>query len=837
MHIMSDTMIATQKEQPLWNLYTGAGAPLVRVEFYPMRGCGYIFSWSRLYSGLYEYYIIGDDDIFSVGGDIWACQTFTPQENHTIGCVKIKAHRQNSPGTVYVAIRATDEDGKPTGPDLTTGSFNGNLITEGAWADWIPCALTPYALSASTKYAIVIRAPDAGGVNLFYLHLDTSGASYARGIFGTSANAGTSWTLQEGVDLVFECWAAGTPGAGDLGPHAAAMPADGSLVRARIDAGTNDLFRQRVASPDEDSDYSPWTDTNQQAIECAATANSTEVLLFYIEPSAPFHIYRMTSNDSGASFGAPVDTNFVSDANGRLAACHKSNGDVGLVYSRAHRIYAARRVSDAWGAEQDSAKTLTALTGLAVYHMGDWNMVVTGENTANEDGAFRTLLGDGYSQAVGTWVDLADIIKRESTEDYEYAYPCLAMPGVFRTFFVEKYTEPTQRQLMYFSHTTPTSDFIDNLWLEPVPFNHYTHYGMALVYKYPNAWLTTPDGVWTAITNEPVYNVSSDVIALTLSIDPKRSRSKCTVVVDNTAGKYNAFNKKGWQLRVCLGYNTEIGHEWVPQQFFQVTGWSFHSPGWFPLRAMYPPGILGTLSIEAEGMYDMLKRWKARRLIKWNQGDKNIFQMLTWIFARIGMEFSAFSYSSDVTLMEPEFTIREGQSGLWAVKKLLSWVQCELIQESYSAYLVWPRASDASNYEYSSKYGEEHLVFRGQYGTGLWDPNAAQVWGDGLMEEGFEFAEVEKGYDRLSNVTKPDYDTAEKAALRVTTELRKGQIYKGSYGWMQVPINCGQESFDVVTITDYTAGVSAIKRRVIAITTRYNKRNLLFQQIFKLGAL
>src|SRR3990170_3408249 len=47
------------------------------------------------------------------------------------------------------------------------------------------------------------------------------------------------------------------------GYHAAAMPSDGSLLRARVASGR--LYYQRVASPGAGSNFSVWTDLNAAA--------------------------------------------------------------------------------------------------------------------------------------------------------------------------------------------------------------------------------------------------------------------------------------------------------------------------------------------------------------------------------------------------------------------------------------------------------------------------------------------------------------------------------------------------------------------------------------------
>src|SRR5438552_1875918 len=54
-------------------------------------------------------------------------------------------------------------------------------------------------------------------------------------------------------------WARWYDGAEPAGPCAAALPADGALLRARIDAASATLYASRVASPAAGSMYSTWT--------------------------------------------------------------------------------------------------------------------------------------------------------------------------------------------------------------------------------------------------------------------------------------------------------------------------------------------------------------------------------------------------------------------------------------------------------------------------------------------------------------------------------------------------------------------------------------------------
>jgi len=79
--------------------------------------------------------------------------------------------------------------------------------------------------------------------------------------------------------------------------HAVTMPGDGSLIRARITlpADSRKLYRQRVASPDENSDYSVWTCTNQyNAVVVAAASLRAEVSIFWIESTREVYGHSRT---------------------------------------------------------------------------------------------------------------------------------------------------------------------------------------------------------------------------------------------------------------------------------------------------------------------------------------------------------------------------------------------------------------------------------------------------------------------------------------------------------------------------------------------------------------
>lgn len=130
----------------------------------------------------------------------WQAQTFTigatgQDITHKLTSLTLLLHKDGSPGTITVSIRATDGEGKPTGADLSTGTTDGNtLIYEPSWRE---ISMSPYTLQAGTKYAIVIRASAPMGCFV------VSGDEYAGGFIYSSNNSGSTWYVINYTDGIF----------------------------------------------------------------------------------------------------------------------------------------------------------------------------------------------------------------------------------------------------------------------------------------------------------------------------------------------------------------------------------------------------------------------------------------------------------------------------------------------------------------------------------------------------------------------------------------------------------------------------------------------------------
>ncbi len=191
------------------------------------------------------------------------------------------------------------------------------------------------------------------------------------------------------------------------GYHAACMPSDSSLIRARVTGGR--VYFQRVTGPGPGSDFSSWTDIDAAAsADVALCADGSRVLLFYVDAGG-LAIKVRESADSGATLGAPATAVTASGAVTWLAADVKSNGDACLLYSVGATVYTVKRTGGVWGAAAAWTNSAASIAGLACYHQGDWNAAVCGTDAAGEAFAWTAVFGDGFSQASGTWSALREV--------------------------------------------------------------------------------------------------------------------------------------------------------------------------------------------------------------------------------------------------------------------------------------------------------------------------------------------------------------------------------------------------------------------------------------------
>ena len=446
---------------------------------------------------------------------------------------------------------------------------------------------------------------------------------------------------------------------------------------------------------------------------------------------------------------------------------------------------------------------------------------------------------DAFATDAGSGVDAVAVVDKEvlasdsgTAIDSMAALikPPLAPYLVYLTFFVEKFTGTKAYNRPFWSHSIENSAFLSNLWREPVPFNLESQYGLAISHHGEYCWLSSPSGVWRAPLTVETVNISGDI--LTLRQKTGEESGKLTVELRNDDGRYASLPSPlelGCQLEFSPGYVTSQGNEVSSGQAFWLESYEYITAG-------------GKASLILYGWdaWTWLSEWRARHQFRWNKASQemNVKQILEFVLARVGLKLEVKSQSSVITSYYPDFAIHPNTSGEMIIRRLLSFVPDVLLIEGNKAYLVNPQSGNSSVYS----YGSAHPIFEGEYREGAQELNRIQVEGYNpangkpIIVDSFDWDEIGRVYDRLSQVEDRNIDTVAKAEQRGEAHLRQAEIDSVS-GAIRIPPNCGQQLYDVIDITDSRAGLSAQKKRVLGLILVYEPRRGKYEQRLLLGAV
>lgn len=613
--------------------------------------------------------------------------------------------------------------------------------------------------------------------------------------------------------------------------HALTIPGDGSFIRVRVTppADSRKLYRQRVANPDPQSDFSQWTYTNQyNAIAVAAASLGAEVSVFWVKSDGA--IYQLKSTDYGATWESPAFLGYTSSTsvNG-LSAAYKPNGDIALFFADQSTLYVKKRISGSWGDSTAWDKSTDDLSGVACLYDSDWNLLVTGKDTSGNFKLWSLIYGDGGEVSAGTWSALKELASAPSDGSFEYKACFIDKPDVYRCLFIERFTGTEAYHRPFWSHSVIAPKFIDNLWREPVPFNLSSEYGLATAHYGDYCWLSAPNGVWRAKLTPESIDLTDDVLSLKQELS--ESSGKLTVELRNDNGKYASPGQGslslldiGGEINFSPGYVTSQGNEVSSGLVYLLEAYQHKSA----------PGE-SSLILHASDEWLRLDKWRARHQFRWNKdaGTTSVKDIIAFVLARVGLKLEVKSQSSVITGYCPDFTINPNNSGTTIIAKLLSFVPDVIFIEGNKAYIVNPQPSDSSVYS----YGSSHPIFEGSYKKGACEFNRLQVEGyNMLLVDCFNWAEIEKLYDRLSQVEDRNLDTVAKAQERGEAYLRQAEV-ESSRGEIRIPVNCGQQLYDIIDITDSRAGLDAEKKRVLGLVLIYNSRRGEYEEQLSLGAV
>ncbi|MFC1965169.1 hypothetical protein ACFLWG_04140, partial [Chloroflexota bacterium] len=421
-----------------------------------------------------------------------------------------------------------------------------------------------------------------------------------------------------------------------------------------------------------------------------------------------------------------------------------------------------------------------------------------------------------------------------SVGDSKYHRPFIDKPDVYRAFFIEKFTGTQAYDRPFWSHSVPDTSFIDNLWREPVPYELSSEYGLAIAHHGDYCWLSSPAGIWRAKLTAESLDLTADVIGVRQDLG--KTSGKLTVELRNDDGRYASPGQGslvtldiGCQLDFSPGYRTAAGDEASSGQTYSLEAYEHTSSGG-----------KASLILHARDGWGELDAWRARHQLRWNKtsDEMSVNDILAFLLARVGLKLEVKSQSSVITGFYPDFTISPVDSGETVIQKLLSFIPDVLFTEGGNACIVNPLSSDSSVYSYDG----EHQILDGKYRQGAWGLNRVQVEGydagsdESIIVESFAWSEIESLYDRLRQLEDRNMDTVAEAQQRGEAYLREAEI-ESAGGAILVPVNCGQQLYDVVDITDTRAGLTAEKKRVLGLILVYSPHRGGYSQRLWLGSV
>ena len=592
--------------------------------------------------------------------------------------------------------------------------------------------------------------------------------------------------------------------------HAAAMPADGSLVRARVASGA--LWVQRVANPGPASDFSAWTrlDTTSALCNVAVCGHGVTVLVFFRDAANPRVVNVRESRDSGLTWRAAyAAATLPSGSVACLAAAFNDAGTPALFLGASDgSLYVSQRPGDFWSTPAARDYGLSEVTGLACAYDGAWRLAVTGENASGGHRVWSATYD-------GSWSALQEVTRADAGSGVSFGAPFLLPTDVMRLSVVERYTGAGSyhRPLMF--NTLAGTAFTKNSWRDPVPFAEEARHGVAMAKSGSAVWLTTTSGVWRGDLDASARDLSADVLWLTMHETP--TGGEVTITLRNDDARYSGVGtadspiREGAELRVSPGYATPSGDEVSGDEVsegpvFWVTGWEQRSGGGE-----------STLLVHAGDGWSLLSAWRARRQFSWARGEAPMASILGYLLQRVGLGLESSNPSPAMLAHRPAFTVHPGETGATAVRRLMAMAPDLLLFRGRTAFLRLPQPTDTADYT----FGTYHVVHHVRIARDGPSATRVQVFGAAGVGEAFDWDAMPLVGERLRQIHDLNRHTLAGAQTYAAALLYRFQRDAVS-GELLAPPNCGLEIHDVVDV--HAPGDAAPTRlRVAAIELDYRR--------------
>lgn len=560
------------------------------------------------------------------------------------------------------------------------------------------------------------------------------------------------------------------------GPCAAAVAADGALLRVRIDSSTGALTRQRVASPGAVSGYGSWTPVATVAVgpRVGLAARGTRAMIASVRTDGVTVDVR-ESADGGATFGAASAVAVASGMVTAVACSMAPDGTAAVIYAVGGVVYAVRRFrTGRWLAPAAWSRSLATVNALAASFEVDHNVLISGTNAAGDAGVWSTIYGAGGAYPPGRWRPPAEVVSAAPGTRTTYLASGTANADAPQNVFVESYAGGGAYDRVHIGAGVGGTAYRDQLWRNPRPFGHESPHGLAIASGRGGAWLASPNAVWQAPYPEPAADLGADVLEATVIEGLRGGRMR--LVLRNDDGRYGpdaapVALAAGGELRPGPGYVTSAGEESSHGRAFWIAA----------VRRRYEPGG-STVEIEAVDGWGLLDAWTAPRQFVWAAGEASASRVLTGVMQHAGVRLASGSSSIESATLRPAFTMRAGERGSTAVRRLLAMLPDEVIMRDHWAFLAEPAANNAP----VASFGDDDPLVRITVESGAPATGWARIFGAGVLAEAVHDDALAEG-GGTAIVVDGNIDAQARADARADAVLRRSQLALGRGGW-----SCGR---------------------------------------------
>lgn len=604
------------------------------------------------------------------------------------------------------------------------------------------------------------------------------------------------------------------------GPCAVAVTGDGALLRVRIDPSTGALTRQRIATPVAASGFSAWTAAGTVAAppRVGLAAGGSLALIASVRPDG-VSVEVRESSDGGATFGTASVLAVASAQVSSVACSMAADGSAAVVYAAGGVVYAVRRFRTArWRGPDAWSRSLATVNGLAAYFDVDHNVLVSGTSPAGDAGVWSTIYGAGNAYPPGRWRPLAEVASAAAGTRTTYRAAATATADAPQLVFVESYAGGGAYERVHIAAGVAGAGYRNQLWRDPRPFDHRSPHGLGIAAGAAGAWLASPGAVWYAPYPAPAADVTDDVLEATVIQGRRGGRMR--LVLRNDDGRYApgaapAALAAGGELRPAPGYVTSEGAESSPGAAFWITA----------LRSRYEAGG-ATVEVDATDAWGLLDAWTAPRQFVWAAGEANAWQVLSGVMRHAGLRLTSRVASTESVALRPAFTVRAGERGSTAVRRLLEALPDDILMRDHWALLTEPRAADAP----VATFGDEDPLVRLTVEEGAPATGWARVLGAGVLAEAIHEAALAEG-GGAAIVVDENIDAQARADARARTVLRRARLALGR-GELVTPPHAGLEIGDAVAVSSRRARLAAAPFRVSGLHLRYVRggRRAVYEQ-------